>query len=176
MSWRYSLCSYEREKRGRAREGRPPSRAPLSLLPSSLVPISLLRLSSQKLSLAPTRGHIFSFSQAPLNLTKLTSSSGPTLPPFTESLRLPLGRTSLPLALSDILRLALEKPPFTSSLSPASSTSTPTPTAESPGIPSRSSTPCPEGDQADAIVEICRVAGNMCFDCGESTRVFSVDR
>ena len=60
--------------------------------PPSLVPISLLCLSSQQLSLAPTRGHIFSFSQAPLNLTKLTSSSGPTLPPFTESLRLPLGR------------------------------------------------------------------------------------
>ncbi|KAL7411517.1 hypothetical protein BDY24DRAFT_133023 [Mrakia frigida] len=85
-----------------------------------------------------------------------------------ESLRLPLGRTSLPLALSDILRLALEKPPFTSSLSPSSSISTPTPTTESPGLPSRSSTPCPEGDQADAIVEIYRVAGNMCFDCDEN--------
>lgn len=87
-----------------------------------------------------------------------------------ESLRLPLGRTSLPLALSDILRLALEKPPFTTT---NSSPSTPTPSTtitSSPALsPSlRSESPCPTGDQADAIVEICRVAGNMCFDCGES--------
>lgn len=71
---------------------------------------------------------------------------------WSESLRIPLGDTSLPSALSDLLRFALDTP-FLSSFS-----HTPSP------LPS-----CPQGKKSQAVVEICRVAANLCFDCGRSS-------
>lgn len=93
--------------------------------------------------------------------------------PITERLRIPLGQTSLPLALSDILRLAIEKPPFTLSRA-STATSIQTVTYDNPGLPDSSASLCPTGETAEAIVEICRVAGNMCFDCGQSSFTFLV--
>ncbi|CDZ96875.1 Rho/Rac GTPase guanine nucleotide exchange factor smgGDS/Vimar [Phaffia rhodozyma] len=71
-----------------------------------------------------------------------------------ESLRIPLGKTSLPSTLADLLRFALDSPSTTAS------DRLPSPV---PG--------CPQGKKSQAIVEICRVAGNLCFDCDENRSI-----
>lgn len=69
------------------------------------------------------------------------------MPNEIDELRVPLGKTSLPELMASILRLALELPDVVGSI--------------------EAKAMLPKGVKAEAVVQFCRVAGNLCFECGE---------